>query len=103
MNIKKWFIGNDYTHIIPDNAGCYAIYTLNYTTKTQTLIYIGTAKSLSKRLNKHEIIKVLRAISDDLIVIKCKIIEDMQKRLSTEKYLIKRLQPKANTAGIYND
>jgi excinuclease UvrABC nuclease subunit len=99
----KWFIGNDYSKIIPKQPGCYAIYTYDYfNTKEKNLVYVGTASNLKARLIKHEIIRSLRSLSNNFVVIKCKIIRNDGERLETEKKLIGRLQPKANRLGIYN-
>ena len=97
----KWYNSNDFSHIVPEQPGCYAIYTFDYyLTKTMKLIYIGTAVNLRARLQKHEVTKVLRALTDDFVVVKCKVIMDKETRLSTEKKLIKKLKPKANTEKL---
>jgi len=97
MNEKKWFVSNDYTWITPSKPGCYAIYVFDYYgDKSAELIYIGTAQNLEKRLRKHEVIRVLRALTDKMILVKCKVIHDKSKRLKTEKTLINRLNPPAN-------
>ena len=100
MNIeeKNWFCVTDFAQVVPEEPGCYAIYTLNAETEARKLIYVGTASNLAKRLKKHEVKRVLRALIEypELISIKCKIIKDKDKRLKTEAMLINRLDPPAN-------
>ena len=93
-----WHCVTDYAHIIPEDPGVYAIYILNYVKKESRLIYIGMAVNLEKRLKKHEIRKVLNALLEypEIPYIKVKVIQDYRKRFETERWLIDRLQPKAN-------
>jgi excinuclease UvrABC nuclease subunit len=63
------------------------------------LIYIGTTSNLKTRLLGHIIMRIIRAVVDDDIIIKYKIIQDMHDRLDLEKRLIKRLQPRGNVVG----
>lgn len=96
---KKWFCVTDYIETVPNCGGLYAIYVLNIETYKKKLIYIGIAKNLKIRLRKHEVKKVLNAIIEypEIIYIKCRIEQNDVKRKKIERYLIDRLQPKANT------
>lgn len=96
----KWYNSTDYSHIQPEAPGCYAIYLFDYYgDKSKQLIYIGTAVNLSRRLKRHEVIRVLRCLTDKIILVKCKVIINDWERLYTEAMLINRLKPKANMVG----
>lgn len=94
----KWFCVTDYTNIIPEKPGVYAIYILNLNTKYKKLVYIGMAQNLYKRLQKHEVKKLLYNLIDypNCIWIKCKIELNTNKRILLEKELIKKLKPQYN-------
>ena len=98
MKNKGWFCVSDYTHVEPDEPGCYAIYIANIETHKKRLIYIGTAQNLRIRLKKHEIKKVLNALIEipEVPYLKCKIIKDEFERKTLERKLINRLYPLAN-------
>lgn len=97
----KWFNSSDYSHIIPERAGNYAICLWDTRCINKRVVYVGTASNLRKRLKSHPIISALRSLTEDFIVIKCKVIEHRGKRLNLEKCLIEKLKPKANKQ--YND
>jgi len=86
--------------IIPSLPGNYAIYSCSQNINkfgSPKLHYIGTARNLARRLSKHEVIRVLRSVTEDYIFIKCCVITNTDKRLDREYNLIKRLRPGANS------
>ena len=99
----------------PNEPGFYAIYLQNFETSKSELVYIGTAKDLKKRIESHEIIRILGLLYEYPIHInvKCKIFKsklphrrsngwhNKNSQLDNERHLIeagliKRLQPKLN-------
>jgi excinuclease UvrABC nuclease subunit len=96
--MHTWHCVTDYTHIISQEPGCYAIYRFNLDTQKKQIIYIGTAKNLDKRLSKHPVVRVLRALIDfpDVVMIKCKTYLNKTQRILMEDKLINRIKPKAN-------
>ena len=98
--MAKWFCVTDYVHVVPEEAGCYAIYKYNLEDRSKELFYIGTAQNLYIRLKKHPVVRVLRALIEYPYVpmVKCKIIIDNRLRLKTEEMLINKLNPKVNCA-----
>lgn len=110
-----WFCITDYCHVAPSEPGFYAIYLQNLETFKDELVYIGSAKNLSRRIESHEIIRTLRSLYEYPIHIniKCKVFKsnlpyrrsngwfDKNRQLNNERLLmearlIKRLQPKLN-------
>ena len=110
-----WFCITDYCHVPPDKPGFYAIYLQNLQTNNSELVYIGTAKNLKRRLNNHEVVRLLNRMYEYPIHvnIKCRVFEPNissrrtlgwynkqdqadNERLLIEARLIKRLQPRLN-------
>ena len=86
---------------IPSSPGNYAIYTCPKTIdgmdmSNKVLRYIGTAVNLSKRHKRHEVVRILRALTDDSIFIKCRVVLDKTLRLTSEYRFINRLKPGCN-------
>lgn len=88
--VNPYFGSKEGLSSFPNSPGNYAIYAGG------RLIYIGTAENLYKRLEKHEVVRVARSLSDEYIFIKCKVVLDKYIRLNEEYKLIKKLKPKAN-------
>ena len=70
-----WFCVTDFCHVPPNEPGFYAIYLQNLETFKSELVYIGTAKDLKKRIESHEIIRILGLLYEYPIHInvKCKV------------------------------
>jgi excinuclease UvrABC nuclease subunit len=84
---------------VPEGCGCYVIFTCDHNYQNQKLIYIGSSMNIRRRLPGHEILKAARALTDDIICFKYRVVSDFYEMLDLEYALIKKLQPKANTAG----
>jgi hypothetical protein len=99
-DMKRWIFGaiKEDCDQIPKEAGCYAIYAFDGF-KQIKLIYIGSTGNLRRRIHGHEIVRCLKALTEDYIHVKYKIIKDRDEMLTIEKKLIKRIKPKANIVG----
>lgn len=116
---KNWKLVNKHIGInegytsFPKMPGLYAIYIINgYPINIKDnklkLFYIGTTGNLSKRFERHEVVRCLRALGF-WVVIKIRIVDGrkeshkygcaMKKRNNLERKLINRLKPPINTQG----
>lgn len=104
-NIKQsgWFRSD--INDVPDDPGNYAIYVTDGYGKI-SLMYIGTASNLYKRIKTQPIIKVLQPLADtmcywfDSVYIKYCIEHDEENRKRREFNLINRTSPIINKQGL---
>lgn len=95
--MANWLCVTTYDRATPSEPGCYAIYKFHYLTNEKHLLYIGTAQNIKKRLERHELKRLLYALLEPewLVYIKCKVMLDRQYRIKTEKKFNKKIATKS--------
>ena len=81
--------------LIPETSGVYLFYSITLTEYNFKILYIGSATNLRKRVQRHEIIKVLRNLDYGLVFTRVHFCPK-DEMLKLEKKLIQELKPTIN-------
>lgn len=83
----------------PSRAGVYGVFIMNWNTKKEKVVYIGSSKNLNDRIHKptHHYMRLHRELLFPLFVYTKIMLTDDYKEV--EKALIKHFKPKFNIIG----